>query len=163
VAARRGDRAAGFQALRDGLEDAGAAKFLPRFLLPLGELAVCLGESGDIRLALATIEDALSRSESRDERWYVAEQLRIKGELLLHEPNDRTVAQECFERAMQVAREQGALFWELRAALSLAQMWAKLDRPADAKRILAPVYRRFTEGFEIADMRAARALLASDP
>jgi hypothetical protein len=42
-------------------------------------------------------------------------------------------------------------------------MWAKLDRPADAKRILAPVYRRFTEGFEIADMRAARALLASDP
>jgi predicted ATPase/DNA-binding winged helix-turn-helix (wHTH) protein len=163
VTAKRGDLAGGLQALRDGLKQAGTARFLPRFLLPLGELATCLGESGEIALALETIGEALARCETRDERWYVAEQLRIKGELLLLEGKDQAVAaaEACFERAVNVAREQGALFWELRGALSLARLRVKQDRPMDARRVLAPIYARFTEGFEIADMRAARALLES--
>jgi hypothetical protein len=57
-----------------------------------------------------------------------------------------------------MAREQGALFWELRAALSLARLKATQGRP-EAKRVLTPVYDRFTEGFETADLRAARAML----
>ena len=58
-----------------------------------------------------------------------------------------------------MAREQGALFWELRAALSLARLKATQGRPEEAKRVLTPVYDRFTEGFETADLRAARAML----
>jgi tetratricopeptide (TPR) repeat protein len=163
VTVRRGDTASGLQALRDGLEQAGAAKFLPRFLLPLGELAACLGEAGEIGLALETIDETLARCESRDERWYVAEQLRIRGELLLREGKYQAVAaaEDCFERAINVAREQGALFWELRCALSLARLRVKQDRRTDAGGVLAPVYDRFAEGFGIEDMRAARALLES--
>jgi hypothetical protein len=163
VTARRGDRLGGLQALRDGLEQAGAAKFLPRFLLPLGEFATCLGETGEIGLALETIDETLVRCESRDERWYLAEQLRIKGELLLRDGKYQAVAaaEACFEAAINVAREQGALFWELRGALSLARLRVKQDRPTDARHVLAPVCDRFTEGFEIEDMRAARALLES--
>ena len=71
--------------LRKELERAGEARFLPRFLLPLGELAACLGEAGEIKQGLATVDEALARCEARDERWYEAELLRIKGELLLHD------------------------------------------------------------------------------
>ena len=68
-------------------------------------------------------------------------------------------AEDCFFGALEVARQQGALFWELRAALSLAHLRIRQDRRDDARRLLAPVYDRFTEGFEAADLRCARALL----
>ena len=68
------------QALRGGLEQAGDARFLPRFLLLLGELAVCLGKAGEVVRGLATVEETLARCEARDERWYAAELLRIKGD-----------------------------------------------------------------------------------
>jgi predicted ATPase len=57
------------------------------------------------------------------------------------------------------ARRQGALSWELRAATSLARMWRKQDRSQEARELLAPVYDRFIEGFETADLKAAKALL----
>jgi len=60
-----------------------------------------------------------------------------------------------------VARHQGALSWELRAATSLARLWRGQQRVTQARRLLAPVYRRFTEGFETADLIAAKALLDS--
>jgi predicted ATPase/DNA-binding winged helix-turn-helix (wHTH) protein len=165
VTARRGDLPGGLRALRDGLELAGAAKFLPRFLLPLGEFAACLGEAGEGELALETVAEALARCESRDERWYVAELLRIRGELLLSTEGDAafSAAEDCFASAMDIAQEQGALFWQLRAALSLARLRVRQDRQSEARQILAAVYERFTEGFEIADLRAARAMLASLP
>jgi len=87
VSAKRGSIDAGLQTLRDGLEEAGEAKFLPRFLLLLGELASCLGDAGETALALATVDQALSRCERRDEGWYIAELLRIKGQLFLVRPN----------------------------------------------------------------------------
>jgi predicted ATPase len=97
------------------------------------------------------------------ERWSVAELLRIKGEILLESDGDRfgTAAEECFAGALDVARQQGALFWELRAAMSLARWRGRQGRSDDAKPILAPVYDRFTEGLETADLRAARVLLAA--
>ena len=81
--AKRGDIDAGLRALRGGLEQAGEARFLPRFLLLLGELAACLGKAGEIALGLETVDEALSRCKARDERWYLPELLRIKGELIL--------------------------------------------------------------------------------
>ena len=91
----------------------------------------------------------------------MAELLRIKGELLLQETRDQSVAaaEECFYGAIDVAGEHGALFWGLRAALSLARLRIRQDRHDDARQILAPVYDRFTEGFGTADLKQAKALL----
>ena len=161
VIARRGDISAGLQALRSGLEQAGEARFLPRFLLLLGELAVCLGKAGEIALGLETVEETLARCEARDERWYVAELLRIKGELaMLGGGADAAAAAEGhFLRALDYARPQGAMSWELRAAVGLARLWRDQHRAGEAREILRSVYRRFTEGFGTADLREAKSLL----
>jgi predicted ATPase len=161
VMVKRGDIAAGLEVLRSELGRAGEARFLPRFLLPHGELAACLGEAGEVAQGLATVDEALARCEARDERWYVAELLRIRGELLLHETEHRSIsaAEQCFGEALELARRQGALFWELRCALSLARLRIGQDRPGDARAVLAPAYEKFAEGFEIADLRHAGAML----
>ncbi|WP_225117853.1 winged helix-turn-helix domain-containing protein [Bradyrhizobium sp. BRP22] len=162
VMARSGGVATGLPVLRKALEVAGEARFLPRFLLPLGELASYLGEAGEVAQGLAAANDALARCEARDELWYQAELLRIKGELLLKAGEYRSVAaaEQSFDRSLQVARSQGAPFWELRTAISLARLRASQDRPAEAHHMLASVYAKFTEGFEISDLRSAKALMA---
>jgi predicted ATPase/DNA-binding winged helix-turn-helix (wHTH) protein len=161
VMVKRGDIAAGLEVLRSELGRAGEARFLPRFLLSHGELAACLGEAGEVAQGLATADDALGRCEARDERWYVAELLRIKGELLLQETEHRSIsaAEQCFGEALELAQRQGALFWELRSALSLARLRIGQDRRGDARAVLAPAYAKFAEGFGIADLRDAGAML----
>jgi predicted ATPase len=160
VIAKRGDLRAGLQVLRGGLDEAGEARFLPRFLLLLGELAACLGEVGEIALGLETVEEALARCEARDERWYVAELLRIKGELAILEGKDgAAAAEEHFRRALDWAHRQDALSWRLRAATSLARLWRDRHRVAEARELLRSVYGRFTEGFATADLQHAKRLL----
>jgi predicted ATPase len=68
-------------------------------------------------------------------------------------------AEACFQRALAVAREQSARMWELRAAMSLARLWANQGRRAEAHDLLAPVYGWFTEGFDTADLKDAKGLL----
>ena len=89
------------------------------------------------------------------------ELLRVKGELLLREdaPDATSVAEDHFRQALHWASGQGALSWELRAATSLARLWRDQDRTRAAREILAPVYDRFTEGFETTDLKAAKCLL----
>jgi predicted ATPase len=161
VLAKRGDIAGGLRALRGGLEQAGDARFLPRFLLLLGELAACLGKAGEIALGLETVDEALLRCKTRDERWYVAELLRIKGELILlqNATDAPAAAKEHFRAALDCAHGQGALSWELRAATSLARLWRDGRCAAEASELLRPVYHRFTEGFATADLREAKTLL----
>jgi len=161
VMARKSGVAEALPALRKSLEVAGDARFLPRFLLPLGELAGCLGETGETEAGLAAVDDALTRCEARDERWYEAELLRIKGELLLHDGKYRSVtaAEQHFDKALDVARRQGALFWELRTAMSLARLRESQDRSDDAHAALTTVYAKFTEGFATADLRNAKAMI----
>src|SRR5208282_30376 len=159
VIARRGDITAGMQALRGGLEQAGEARFLPRFLLLLGELAAYLGEAGEIVLGLETVTETLARCEARDERWYVAELLRIKGELTILEGAPDAAAEGHFLEALDSARAQGALSWELRAATSLARLWRHQHRVSEARELLGSVYGRFTEGFNTADPQKAKGLL----
>jgi hypothetical protein len=162
VTARRGDIASGLQTLRRGIEQAGEARFLPRFLLLFGELAACLGEASEVAAGLAIVKETLARCEARDELWYAAELLRIKGELVLLEGASGAAgtAEGHFRRALECAHRQGALSWELRAAISLARLWRDRHRVAEACALLGSVYGRFTEGFGTADLRKAEGLLA---
>jgi predicted ATPase len=161
VAVRRGEVYEGLATLRAELEQVGEARSLPRFLLIRGEYSACLGHAGQIADGLATINDTLHRCKPRDEAWYLPELLRIKGELFLKEGGPASVADatECFNQALVTAQRQGVLFWELRSALSLARLLVAEVRPDAARTLLTPVYLKFTEGFDTADMIAARALL----
>jgi predicted ATPase len=124
-------------------------------------LAEGLTGAGQVTQALVTIDEALARSERNEERWCLAELLRIKGELVLLQGATKAAvaAEDHFRHALGWAHRQGALSWELRAATSLARLWHQQDRTAEARGFLAPVYERFTEGFETADLKAAQALL----
>jgi predicted ATPase len=124
-------------------------------------MAEALGRAGQIADGLAAIEEAIVRSEATEERWVVAELLRVKGELFLLQgaPGAAAAAEGHFRQALDWARRQGALSWELRAATSLARLLSDQGRSADAAALLQPVYERFTEGFDTADLKAAKALL----
>jgi predicted ATPase len=80
--------------------------------------------------------------------------------LLLHQQGTpQAEAEACFQRAMDVARQQQAKSLELRAAMSLARLWQHQGKTTAAHQLLAPIYNWFTEGFDTADLQEARALL----
>ena len=74
-------------------------------------------------------------------------------------PNPQAEAEECFQKAIEVARHQSAKSWELRASTSLARLWQQQGKKTEARELLAPVYNWFTEGFDTADLQEAKALL----
>src|SRR5260370_28906552 len=86
------------------------------------------------------------------------EMMRIKGEILASGSRS-CEAETWFSRSLDLAREQSALAWELRTATSLAQLWASQGRCDEARRLLRPVYDRFTEGFDTPDLKTAKRLL----
>jgi hypothetical protein len=87
--------------------------------------------------------------------------LRLRGELLLLQTAPATAkpSEDLFRQALDLAHQQGALSWELRAATSLARLLSNQGHPSDAIACLEPVYRRFTEGFGTADLISAKQLL----
>jgi predicted ATPase len=119
-----------------------------------------LFNSGDHRGALATLDEALDQSER-----YVAELLRMKGELLLrqNEPEAAVFAEALFSSSLDWSRKQNALSWELRTATSFARLMKQQGHRDKARQLLEPVYLRFTEGFATADLQAARTLLEGLP
>jgi len=106
-----------------------------------------------------TLNKAFDLIERTGERWWEAELHRLRGQYLA-EATDRTdEAEVCYQSALRLAQEQGARSLELRAATSLSQLWCDQNRKQDARDLLAPVYDWFTEGFETANLRAAKTLL----
>ena len=86
---------------------------------------------------------------------------RLKGELLLMQtvPDDQQ-AEICFRQALEIARRQGAKLPELQAAMSLGRLWQAQGKKEEARRLLSEIYGWFTEGFDTADLKDAKALLA---
>jgi predicted ATPase len=130
-----------------------------------GDLAEGVAATGHLTEGMVIIDQALARFDRDGVRWCVADALRVKGELLLRAADDQSIsaAEGCFLGALEVARQQGALFWELRAARSLAHLRVRQGRLDEARSILGPVYGKFTEGFEIPDLRAVGVLLRTLP
>jgi predicted ATPase len=117
-------------------------------------------EAGMIREGLAEVDEALSSSYDSLSHYYLAELQRLRGELLLRSPREkRAEAESCFRQALDVARDQGARSLELRAAMSLARLIAANGRKDEAREVLARIFGSFSEGFETADLKEAKALL----
>jgi predicted ATPase len=127
-----------------------------------GSLALALAGLGRTDEAFDTVVRAIESAGGRadGQQWYVPELLRIKGEILLQHGSERSLAAgNCFDQAATMAREQGALSWELRIGLSLCRFRMTQGRGDEGRRELALLYDRFTEGFDTADLIAAKQLL----
>jgi tetratricopeptide (TPR) repeat protein len=163
----RGEFAQGLLVLRDAFETCGRTGWHISYAEFKGALALGLAGTGRLNEALVALDDAMAadRKGADGNGWYAPELLRVKGEVLLQQSADQSTlaAEDCFDQAAQMAREQGALFWELRVALSFARLRVSQGRRHEARAQLASVYDRFTEGFATADMRAAHALLEELP
>jgi class 3 adenylate cyclase/predicted ATPase len=107
---------------------------------------------------LVLLSEALSLIDQTDERWFEAEVHRLRGEMLIAS-GDRDGAEPCFSRALEIARQQQAKSWELRAAMSMARLWRDQGKRDEARNLLAPIYGWFTEGFDTLDLKQAKALL----
>ena len=128
------------------------------YLLAL--LAEASGKAGQAEAGLSVLAEALAIADKNGERFWAAEIHRLKGDLLLARlSGHHAEAETCFHQALDIARHQQAKSLELRAATSLARLWQSQDKRQDAYDLLAPVYGWFTEGFDTADLKEAKALL----
>jgi predicted ATPase len=131
----------------------------------LSLLADAYGEAGQPEAGLAVIAEALDAADKTGERFYEAELYRVRGDELLklgvQKPESKVEeqAEACFRKAIEVARHQSAKSFELRATTSHARLLAKQDRRDEARTMLAEIYGWFTEGFDTADLKDAKALL----
>jgi predicted ATPase len=152
----------------------GATANRPYYLALLAKVSAQMGQCTEGLKALA---EALATVAKSRVRWWEAELHRLKGELLLWQASTRrrakgtrrrakgtrqkrAEAETCFQQALAVARRQEAKSLELRAAMSLARLWQREGKRQEAHDLLAPIYGWFTEGFDTADLREAKALLA---
>jgi predicted ATPase len=123
-------------------------------------LAEALAGAGSPGEGLDALAETAALAEKCDERYFEAEIHRLRGEFLLAQSAEKGPAAEAtFRQALDVARRQEARSLELRAAMSLARLWAEQGRRRKAHDLLAPVYAWFTEGFDTADLKDAKALL----
>jgi predicted ATPase len=126
----------------------------------LSYLAGAHAELDNFDDALSCIREAMTKVETTKESWFEAEIKRMAGEIALLLPDpDATKAEEYFEHALAVARQQQAKSWELRAATSMARLWRDQGKRQQARELLAPIYGWFSEGFDTLDLKEAKALL----
>jgi hypothetical protein len=158
LALRQGGRSGGTEQFRLALLRWRGSRW--HVLLSSSDFAEAAADAGFHGEITALVDEELAWAESNAALYTVPEALRVKGELLLlrTEP-DLEGAKECFLRALDCARAQGALSWELRAATSLARLERTQGRPAEARQLLQAVYGRFTEGFGSPDLQRAKQLL----
>jgi len=158
--AEQGRLVQGIELIRDGITATRATGALMGFPFFLSVLACAYLDSGELRQAAATLDEALSVATEARALYFFPEVLRTKGKLLfLQDPDHPESAQACFQQSVTAARDQGAKSLELRAATSLARLWRDQGKHTEARDLLAPVYGWFTEGFDTLDLKEAKALL----
>jgi predicted ATPase len=135
----------------------GATLSIPWHLSFLSRAYADLGRFED---AWRCIGEAVTAMEATRERWCETDVHRMAGEIALMSPSpDAVKAEAHFDHALAIARAQQAKSWELRAAMSMARVWRDQRKRQQAYDLLAPVYGRFTEGFDTLDLKQAKVLL----
>ena len=162
--AERGQAEAGIEQIQQSLEayqDTGAGTtVLYHTLLVTAQLRI-----GQITEGPAILEKALKVMEQTGKRNSEAELYRLKGELLLKAEGESMNAvreltpEDYFHKAIDIARQQGARSWELRATVSLCRLWQAQGKREEARQMLSEIYNWFTEGFDTLDLQEAKALL----
>jgi adenylate cyclase len=149
--------------VKEGLGEMGRiitrllGRFAPAELLVVALADVC-SRNGLPDEGLATVKEALTRSEKTPH--FQAELYRLKGELmLLKGTHNEAEAERYLRQAIDIARRQAARLFELRATMSLARLLMKVGHSDEARAMLADIYNWFTEGFDTADLKDAKALL----
>ncbi|MBI3799390.1 MAG: hypothetical protein HY268_20790 [Deltaproteobacteria bacterium] len=177
--AEQGERGESIAQIREGLaahQAMGEELLRPYFLALLAE---AYGKAEQIEDGLTVLAEALVVLDKNGEHFYEAELYRLQGTLTLKQaevrgpqsgvpntqhPTPRThaeaEAEAYFVKAIDLARQQQAKSWELRAVMSLSRLWQQQGKRGEARRMLAEIYSWFTEGFATADLQEARALLA---
>jgi tetratricopeptide (TPR) repeat protein len=155
----------GIVLIRDGLaacRATGAVLHFPHFIALLAEAC---GTAMRFDEGLTALVEATEIAERTGERFYEPERHRLKGELILQrsgaeaERGVQKEVEECFRKAIEIARRQEAKSLELRAVMSLSRLWQRQGKKNEARRILAELYRWFSEGFDTKDLKEAKALL----
>jgi predicted ATPase len=156
----RGETAEGLALIGKGLAEHSAmgASWNQPYYLAL--LALTNDRAGRTDEAIGLLDTAIEIVERTGERWFEAELRRLQGEWHVAHRQDVCVkAEASFRRAIDVAQNQQAKMWELRASTSLARLWRDQGKRTEARDLLAPIYGWFTEGFDTLDLKEAKALL----
>jgi predicted ATPase len=158
VKVKSGDVVEGISLMDSGLSaygTTGAEAWMPHFLALLARAHEIAGQ---VEESVTLFDQALQIVERTGQRWLAAELNRLKGQLVLRQGHPEA-AEQLFNKALSIAREQNAKLWELRAAVSLARLLRDQRCHTEARDLLAPICRWFTEGFDTQDLKVAKALL----
>ncbi len=170
VRTQQGELEIGIAQMQDSIgtyRATGQALYLP-FALAL--IAQVHRDVGEVDKGLSMLDEALALVDKRGDSWYEAELFRLKGEFLLRlvdtdktsrmkDEIENVSPEACFYQAIDIARRQRAKSLELRATISLSQLWLGQGKPEKARHILTDIYSWFTEGFNTPDLREAKVLL----
>jgi predicted ATPase len=157
--AAQGQVAEGLPEMHQGLAGfraTGAEDDRPYWLALLAEM---YGRGGQVEAGLQALTQALTFVQSQGVRVWEAELHRLRGELVLQSGGPSWRAESSFHQALTVARQQSAKSLELRASMSLSQLWQRQGKQDEARQLLAGIYDWFTERFETADLKAARVMM----
>ena len=156
--AQSGDPQHGIELMHSAIAAIERTNSLNRRTLYLGHYAAAHASLGRLDVGLKLLDEAVQTAETTNERFFEAELYRLRSKMLL--TLGRTAEAEAgLRRALTVAQQQQARWWELRAATALARHWHDEGKHADAYSLLQPVYGWFGEGFDTADLQDAKALL----
>ena len=165
----QGELTEGIGQMRQGIAEflnTGAAVLRPYWL---GLLAEECGNAGQADEGLSLLAEARAVVQETGERMWEAELHRLQGELLLkrgaawESPLTQREAESWYTQALDIARRQSAKSLELRAAVSLGQLWREQGKHSQARQLVAEIFGEFSEGFETVDLIAAREMLEQIP
>ena len=149
----------GIAMIRDAMARRTSSRFGVNRSLYGAMLAEACASVGQINEALSAVDEVLPFAQT-EERYYEAELTRLRGELLLQQDaSNGAQAEQSFRTAIEIARSQKAKSWELRATTSLARLLGKHGKHDEGRAMLSEIYNWFTERFDTADLKDAKALL----
>jgi tetratricopeptide (TPR) repeat protein len=149
----------GIEYLQQGIDELRRKHMVLLYEEVLGYYGDALAKAGRVHEGRLAIDEGIEMSQKTGMAYWQAELFRLKGNILAKE-GEETAAENWYMKAIETARQQQVLSWELRAVTCLARLWQAQGRQAEARVLLEPVYGRFHEGFDSPDLLEARAVLS---